>query len=161
VPQKLLPFLRLFPRKHGRPRSADLGNCSDAEKKSAAPIAARERDRFAEFIAKANEPTLLPSGDFEVLNEIAQKTYRDPRGKEHPTFRREVRFLSIPAGSLDDVERRQIESHVGAQLSIFWRRFPGPRNSAIPAIARAHHERINGNGYPFGLNSGQIQCKPR
>jgi hypothetical protein len=39
-----------------------------------------ELDRFAEFIAKANEPTLLPSWDFEVLNEIAQKTYRDPRG---------------------------------------------------------------------------------
>src|SRR2546430_16348335 len=41
-----------------------------------------ELDRFAEFIAKANEPTLLPSGDFEVLNEIRQKTYRDPRGTE-------------------------------------------------------------------------------
>jgi HD-GYP domain-containing protein (c-di-GMP phosphodiesterase class II) len=121
-----------------------------------------ELDRFAEFIAKANEPTLLPSGDFEVLNEIAQKTYRDPRGKERPYLSsEEVRFLSIPRGSLDADERRQIESHVVHSFN-FLAQIPWtPEFRTIPAIARAHHEKLNGKGYPFGLNSGQIPVQAK
>jgi len=121
-----------------------------------------ELDRFAEFISKANEPTLLPSGDFEVLNEIAQKTYRDPRGTKRPYLSsEEVRFLSIPRGSLDGDERRQIESHVVHSFN-FLSQIPWtPEFRAIPEIARAHHEKLNGQGYPFGLNSGQIPVQAK
>jgi HD-GYP domain-containing protein (c-di-GMP phosphodiesterase class II) len=121
-----------------------------------------ELDRFAEFIAKANEPTLLPSWDFEVLNEIAQKTYRDPRGTERPYLSaEEVRFLSIPRGSLDADERRQIESHVVHSFN-FLAQIPWTAEfRAIPEIARAHHEKLNGKGYPFGLNSGQIPVQAK
>jgi len=53
-----------------------------------------------EFIARANEPTLLPTSDFDLLNEIAHKTYRDPRGTERPYLSsEEVRFLSIRAAA--------------------------------------------------------------
>jgi HD-GYP domain-containing protein (c-di-GMP phosphodiesterase class II) len=121
-----------------------------------------ELDRFADFIAKANEPTLLPSWDFEVLTEIAQKTYRDPRGTERPYLSaEEVRFLSIPRGSLDADERRQIESHVVHSFN-FLAQIPWtPEFRAIPEIARAHHEKLNGKGYPFGLNSGQIPVQAK
>jgi HD-GYP domain-containing protein (c-di-GMP phosphodiesterase class II) len=121
-----------------------------------------ELDRFAEFIAKANEPTLLPSSDFEVLTEIAQKTYRDSRGTERPYLSpEEVRFLSIPRGSLDDEERREIESHVVHSFN-FLAQIPWtPEFRAIPEIARAHHEKLNGKGYPFGLNSGQIPVQAK
>jgi len=121
-----------------------------------------ELDRSAEFITKANEPTLLPSGDFEVLNEIAQKTYRDPRGTDRPYLSsEEVRFLSIPRGSLDADERRQIESHVVHSFN-FLSQIPWtPEFRAIPEIARAHHEKLNGKGYPFGLNSGQIPVQAK
>jgi HD-GYP domain-containing protein (c-di-GMP phosphodiesterase class II) len=121
-----------------------------------------ELDRFVEFIAKANEPTLLPSSDFELLNEIAQKTYRDPRGTERPYLSsEEVRFLSIPRGSLDTDERRQIESHVVHSFN-FLAQIPWtPDLRAIPEIARAHHEKLNGKGYPFGLNSGQIPVQAK
>ncbi len=121
-----------------------------------------ELDRFAEFIAKANEPTLLPSWDFEVLTEIAQKMYRDARGTERPYLSsEEVRFLSIPRGSLDEDERRQIESHVVHSFN-FLAQIPWtPEFRAIPEIARAHHEKLNGKGYPFGLNSGQIPVQAK
>jgi HD-GYP domain-containing protein (c-di-GMP phosphodiesterase class II) len=121
-----------------------------------------ELDRFADFIAKANEPTLLPSWDFEVLTEIAQKTYRDPRGTERPYLSaEEVRFLSIPRGSLDADERRQIESHVVHSFN-FLAQIPWtPEYRAIPEIARAHHEKLNGKGYPFGLNSAQIPVQAK
>jgi len=121
-----------------------------------------ELDRCAQFIAKANEPTLLPSWDFDVLTEIAQKTYRDARGTERPYLSaEEVRFLSIPRGSLDEDERRQIESHVVHSYN-FLAQIPWtPEFRAIPEIARAHHEKLNGKGYPFGLNSGQIPVQAK
>jgi HD-GYP domain-containing protein (c-di-GMP phosphodiesterase class II) len=121
-----------------------------------------ELDRFAEFIARANEPTLLPSGDFEVLNEIAQKPYRDPRGTERPYLSsEEVRLLSIPRGTLDTDERRQIESHVVHSFN-FLAQIPWtPEFRSIPAIARAHHEKLNGKGYPLGLNSAQIPVQAK
>jgi HD-GYP domain-containing protein (c-di-GMP phosphodiesterase class II) len=121
-----------------------------------------ELDRFAEFIARANEPTLLPSGDFEVLTEIAQKSYRDPRGTERPYLSsEEVRLLSIPRGTLDTDERRQIESHVVHSFN-FLAQIPWtPEFRGIPAIARAHHEKLNGKGYPLGLNSAQIPVQAK
>src|SRR5712692_3382860 len=121
-----------------------------------------ELDRFAEFIAKANEPTILPSWDFEFLTEIAQKTYRDAHGTERPyLLAEEVRLLSIPRGSLDADERRQIESHVVHSFN-FLAQIPWtPEFRAIPEIARAHHEKVNGKGYPFGLNSGQIPVQAK
>jgi HD-GYP domain-containing protein (c-di-GMP phosphodiesterase class II) len=121
-----------------------------------------ELDRFAEFIAKANEPTLLPSWDFEVLAVVAQKTYRDPRGTECPYLSaEEVRFLSIPRGSLDADERREIESHVVHSFN-FLAQIPWtPEFRAIPEIARSHHEKLNGKGYPMGLNSGQIPVQAK
>jgi HD-GYP domain-containing protein (c-di-GMP phosphodiesterase class II) len=121
-----------------------------------------ELDRYAEFIARANEPTLLPTSDSEVLNEIAHKTYRDPRGTERPYLSfEEVRFLSIPRGSLDADERRQIESHVLHSFN-FLAQIPWTEEfRGIPEIARAHHEKLNGKGYPFGLNSNQIPIQAK
>jgi response regulator RpfG family c-di-GMP phosphodiesterase len=121
-----------------------------------------ELDRYAEFIARANEPTLLPTSDFDVLNEIAHKTYRDPRGTERPYLSsEEVRFLSIPRGSLDADERRQIESHVLHSFN-FLAQIPWTEEfRGIPEIARAHHEKLNGKGYPFGLNSNQIPIQAK
>jgi len=121
-----------------------------------------ELDRYAEFIAKANEPTLLPSWDFEVLTEIAKKTYRDPRGTERPYLSpEEVQYLSIPRGSLDEGERLQIESHVMHSFN-FLAQIPWTSElRAIPEIARAHHEKLNGKGYPFRLNAAQIPVQAK
>jgi HD-GYP domain-containing protein (c-di-GMP phosphodiesterase class II) len=121
-----------------------------------------ELDRYAEFIGRANEPTLLPTSDFELLQEIASKTYRDRRGTERPYLSsEEVRFLSIPRGSLDEAERREIESHVVHSYN-FLAQIPWTADFRdIPEIARAHHEKLNGKGYPFGLASEQIPVQAK
>jgi len=121
-----------------------------------------ELDRFADFISRVNEPTLLPTAEFEALREIAQKTYRDPRGAERPYLSsEEVRLLSIPRGSLDAEERRQIESHVIHSFN-FLAQIPWtPGFHGIPEIARAHHEKLNGQGYPFGLSASQIPVQAK
>ena len=121
-----------------------------------------ELDRYVEFIKRVNEPTVLPSSEFELLSEISQKTYRDPRGAERPYLTsEEVRYLSIPRGSLDVNERRQIESHVTHSYN-FLAQIPWtPEYRGIPEIARAHHEKLNGRGYPDGLTSAAIPVQAK
>ena len=119
-------------------------------------------DRYVEFITRVNEPTILPSSEFELLTEISQKTYRDPRGAERPYLTsEEVRYLSIPRGTLDSNERRQIESHVAHSFN-FLAQIPWtPEYRAIPEIARAHHEKLNGRGYPDGLTAPAIPVQAK
>jgi HD-GYP domain-containing protein (c-di-GMP phosphodiesterase class II) len=113
-------------------------------------------------ILRANEPTVLPSGQFDRLFEIARQTYRDPRGVERPVLTpEEVRFLSIPKGSLDPDERVQIESHVIHSFN-FLMQIPWTKEiREIPRIARAHHEKLNGTGYPYKLKSDEIPVQAK
>jgi len=121
-----------------------------------------ELERFGEFISKANEPTILPASDFDVLKDIAEKTYHDPRGTQRPYLTaEEVRFLSIPRGSLDPGEREQIESHVQNSFN-FLKQIPWTREfRGIPEIARSHHEKLNGKGYPKGLRADEIPVQAK
>ncbi|MGH9678639.1 MAG: HD-GYP domain-containing protein, partial [Candidatus Acidiferrales bacterium] len=113
-------------------------------------------------IALANEPTVLPAGQFDRLFEIARQTYRDPRGVERPYLtKEEVGFLSIPQGSLDPDERAQIESHVVHSFN-FLLQIPWTKEiREIPRIARAHHEKLNGTGYPYKLRGDEIPVQAK
>src|SRR5579863_1721637 len=115
-----------------------------------------------QFILRSNEPTVLPEGNFERLIEIGRQSFEDPRGaKGYLLTPEEIRFLSIPQGSLDDTERSQIESHVVHSFN-FLMQIPWTREiRGIPAIARAHHEKLNGTGYPNQLKSDQIPLQAK
>jgi HD-GYP domain-containing protein (c-di-GMP phosphodiesterase class II) len=121
-----------------------------------------EVDRFFETILKSDEPSVLPEGNFEKLLDIAARHYRDFEGQEKPLLTGdEVRLLSIRKGSLDDNERLQIESHVVHTFN-FLQQIPWTseiRN--IPEIARGHHEKLNGQGYPYKLSAPEIPVQTR
>src|SRR5271168_89081 len=121
-----------------------------------------ELGSYCELIAKANEPTILPASEFELLTDIAKRTYHDPRGTEQPYLTsEEVRFLSIPRGSLDPEERRQIENHVVNSFN-FLKQIPWTQEFRnIPDIARSHHEKLNGKGYPYGLTAEEIPIQAK
>jgi HD-GYP domain-containing protein (c-di-GMP phosphodiesterase class II) len=113
-------------------------------------------------IAQANEPTVLPAGQFDRLFEIARQTYRDPRGIEWPVLTpEEVRFLSIPKGSLDPDERAQIESHVIHSFNFLLQSPWTKEIREIPRIVRAHHEKLNGMGYPYKLKAKEIPVQAK
>jgi len=113
-------------------------------------------------ILQANEPTVLPEGKFDRLVDIARQTYRDPRGMErHILTPEEVRYLSIPKGSLSADERAQIESHVIHSFN-FLLQIPWTKQiREIPRIVRAHHEKLNGTGYPYKLRSDEIPVQAK
>jgi HD-GYP domain-containing protein (c-di-GMP phosphodiesterase class II) len=109
------------------------------------------------IICAANEPTVLPEGDFNRIIEIAQRTYRDLHGQGQPLLsREEVESLQIAKGSLTDDELEEIRSHVRHSIS-FLQQIPWGRSMRnIPLYAGAHHERLDGTGYPRGLRADEI-----
>jgi HD-GYP domain-containing protein (c-di-GMP phosphodiesterase class II) len=113
-------------------------------------------------ILDANEPTVLPEGDFERLSKIAQQTYNDPRGVQRPLLTaEEIRYLSIPQGTLSRDERAQIESHVVHSFN-FLLQIPWTKQiREIPRIVRAHHEKLNGTGYPYKLRGDEIPVQAK
>jgi response regulator RpfG family c-di-GMP phosphodiesterase len=121
-----------------------------------------ELDGYFETILKANEPTVLAEGNFERLIDIAAHRFQNFAGDEHPLLNEdEVRLLSIRKGSLDDAERQQIESHVVHTFK-FLQQIPWTKEiKSIPAIARGHHEKLNGKGYPFKLSAVEIPVQTR
>ncbi|HVN07497.1 MAG TPA: HD domain-containing phosphohydrolase [Patescibacteria group bacterium] len=121
-----------------------------------------EIDDYYQVILQSNEPTVLPAGKFDRLIEIARQTFRDPRGVEHNLLSPdEVRFLSIPKGSLDPAERLQIESHVIHTFN-FLTQIPWTKEiGEIPMIARGHHEKLDGTGYPYQLRAEDIPVQTR
>jgi HD-GYP domain-containing protein (c-di-GMP phosphodiesterase class II) len=114
-------------------------------------------EEFLQFIIETNEPTLLEEGKFRKLRDIAHQSYIDTKGIEHPYINPdEVRLLSIPKGSLDAAERLQIESHVVHTFN-FLNQIPWTKElRRVPEIARAHHEKLNGTGYPYKLSGDEI-----
>lgn len=73
----------------------------------------------------------------------------------------ELKKLSIAKGTLTAEERKQIESHV-THTYHFLSQIAWTENlSEIPQIAHAHHEKLDGTGYPLGLKSEQIPLQSK
>jgi len=117
----------------------------------------RELDGLLDFVLKCNEPTILAEGNFQRLTELATAQFRDAEGRPRPLLTaEEVNLLAIPKGTLDETERTQIESHVIHSLN-FLSQIPWTKEiKNIPAIVAAHHEKLNGEGYPYRLTAANI-----
>jgi HD-GYP domain-containing protein (c-di-GMP phosphodiesterase class II) len=119
-------------------------------------------DRFLKVVLASNEPTVLAEGDFDQLGEFAAMHYLDVEGSPQPyLLPAEQKHLSIRKGSLDERERLEIESHVTHTFE-FLRKIPWTRSlSSIPDIARGHHEKLNGSGYPRRVQGDAIPLQTR
>jgi HD-GYP domain-containing protein (c-di-GMP phosphodiesterase class II) len=114
-------------------------------------------DEFLQNILQANEPAVLPEKASERLVEIAGWSFEDPSGPTEPLLTQdELQLLSINKGSLDPYERMQIESHVIHSFR-FLSQIPWTKElRRIPEIARAHHEKLDGSGYPYHMKAEDI-----
>jgi len=121
-----------------------------------------ELGRFVDLVTQANEPTVLPEQRSGDLLGLAGKTYQDTTGQLQPYLtEEEVRFLTIPQGSLDHAERLEIESHVSHTYR-FLQQIPWTRElQQIPLIAYGHHEKLDGRGYPRGVTGEAIPIQTR
>ncbi len=119
-------------------------------------------DGFLDAVLNANEPTVLPARRFEALLHLSRRSYEDPTGRPHPYLtEEEMRYLTIPKGSLDEAERLEIESHV-THTYRFLQQIPWTRElQHIPMIAYGHHEKLDGKGYPRRVTGDAIPIQTR
>jgi HD-GYP domain-containing protein (c-di-GMP phosphodiesterase class II) len=126
---------------------------------------ARRRAELEEawrVITEANEPTVLSEGDFTRIAALGERTYPGPDGARAPLLTpSEVESLQITRGSLDAEEIEEIRSHV-VHTYDFLSKIPWGKNFLkVPEIAGAHHEKLNGSGYPRGLRGEEIPLQSK
>lgn len=122
----------------------------------------RTLENFRQAVIRANEPSVMPEGDFRLLRQIAAYTYRNVNDVPCPLLDADdVTTLSIPRGSLTPAEWQEMRDHVrhtyAFLLQIRWTK----DLQHIPAIARAHHEKLDGSGYPYGLTAHDIPLQAK
>ena len=121
-----------------------------------------ELDEAWQAIVSANEPTVLAAGDFAKIEVLAKETYVDLRGEvQRLVTDDEVTALSVKRGSLTPAEFDEIRSHVSHTFR-FLSQIPwGKAFRRVPFIAGAHHERLNGTGYPNRLRAEEIPVQSK
>lgn len=121
-----------------------------------------ELDLMLRTISQANEPSILEEESFRALMDLPSRTFSDIDGNHQPFLTpNELQALSIRRGSLSDKERREIESHVTHTFR-FLSEIPWTGEFCkVPEIAYAHHEKLDGSGYPRRLRSAEIPIQSK
>jgi len=113
-------------------------------------------------VRKANQPSVLDDCSFAGIQDLARRKLElaGPEGRTLLT-EEEASRLGIRKGSLSEEERHEIETHV-SQTYRYLKNIPWPRDLArVPEIAYAHHEKLNGGGYPRGIRNADIPLEAR
>jgi HD-GYP domain-containing protein (c-di-GMP phosphodiesterase class II) len=115
-----------------------------------------------EVVLRSNEPSVLSQEIADELSHLHELRYTHWNGQEDSVVDTEdLACLNIRRGSLSDEERMEIESHV-AHTYNFLKQIPWTRDlAAVPDIAFAHHERVNGTGYPRRVDLKSIPIQSR
>ena len=117
--------------------------------------------QFWDVIVESNEPHVVSSGNFQKITEIAAVRVLIGQHESELLAPSELSRLTIRRGSLSPEERLEIESHVTHSYR-FLINIPWTSDLAnIPDIVYAHHERMDGSGYPRNLRSDEIPIQAK
>ena len=119
-------------------------------------------NEFLVMILEVNEPEFVYDKNKGRLHELNDYRFHD-RDEQQIQLLTDFEFsvLSFSRGSLNPEERREIESHVSHTFE-FLSLIPWTGQFAgVPDIAHAHHEKLDGTGYPQGLLEDQIPAQSK
>lgn len=119
-----------------------------------------ELDEDLAFLQRANLPgEFMEDEDLDRLRQIAAKRYA--ADLPPPLTDEELENLTIRKGSLTGAERQKINDHAAMSIRML-ETIPFTRKLAqVPGIAGAHHEKLDGSGYPRGLRGDEISLQAR
>ena len=121
-----------------------------------------DQERVLSFIREINEAGILPDETLFHIDEIAKLQFVDQNGEIKPWItEQEHKQLSIRKGTLTAEERTIMESHVDVTTRILNQVSFPKRYSKVPVWASAHHELLNGRGYPNRLTAESIPPEVR
>lgn len=118
-----------------------------------------EEYQFLVRVNKSTEP--VEDETIDRIRQIAQRQW-STSGQTLPLLTEdEIYNLSIRHGTLNDQERNIINNHVAVTYKIL-AKLPFPRKlQKIAEYAAAHHEKLDGSGYPLGLKGKQLPLQSR
>jgi len=121
-----------------------------------------ERERIADLVRRCNEPKVLTQEVVEALDELEELGFHHfQAGPARILEPADISALRIPKGSLSNEERVEINSHVQNTYN-FLSKIPWTGSLAgVAEIAWAHHERLNGMGYPRKLKADAIPVQSK
>lgn len=121
-----------------------------------------ERDR--EFVRACNRgETLMDETLRERLRDIALRyTWTSADHKEEPILSEdELYALTSSEGTLTPAEREVINQHVETTIKMLETLHYPKSLRNVPLFAQAHHEHMDGSGYPKGLTKEEIPLQGR
>ena len=124
----------------------------------------REIDADREFLRTCNVggEAMRPEDQERVKQIAAKYCWRDVEGKQSEFLTaNELENLTIRAGTLTAAERQIINHHIEVTIQML-EALPWPKHlKKVPEYAGGHHERMDGKGYPRGLNREQMSVQAR
>lgn len=95
------------------------------------------------------------------VREIAQRTWELDGQTQPLLFPEEVEKLSVRQGTLTTDERMVIQNHATVTYKML-SQLPFPKKlRRVPEYAAAHHETLNGKGYPRGIDERELSLQSR
>jgi HD-GYP domain-containing protein (c-di-GMP phosphodiesterase class II) len=123
----------------------------------------RQLDEDRAFLRKANiGGEFMREDDVARVRRIAAYRWVDVEGRDASFLtEEEVGNLTVRAGTLTQNEREIINHHIVATIKML-EELPWPKHlKNVPEYAGGHHERMDGKGYPKGLNRNQMSVQAR
>ncbi len=113
-------------------------------------------------VEELNRKPGLSDEDVAYVKELARKNYTNSNGSKIPYLSLdEAECLEVRAGNLTSAERDIIRSHVKYTEKYLKKMNFGKRYPHIIEWAGAHHEMLDGSGYPNGLKGEEIPYEAR
>jgi response regulator RpfG family c-di-GMP phosphodiesterase len=130
-----------------------------------------EVEHLRDAVIHANEPSVLPEESFAAFGSLPTRQFASEKEQDEfaveawaePPYlsAAEVEALSVRKGSLTHEEKERINEHVQKTYE-FLTRIPWTGDlKKIPEIAWAHHEKLDGSGYPRSLRAEAIPPQSR
>lgn len=122
----------------------------------------KELEDDFDFLVKANIGTeFLGDEKIERLKKITEKEWVVDGKPQHLITEEELYNLSIRGGTLTKEERDIISNHAAVTYKMLCQ-LPFPKSlQNVPDYAAAHHERLDGSGYPLGLKGDMLSLQSR
>jgi len=137
-------------------------NCSIGKSVEESEREIKVLDDECQFLAQVNRGDEFTEDEMiERVKTIGKRELR-ANNKTFPLLSDdEIYNLSVRRGTLNDEERNMINNHAAVSYKML-SGLPFPKKmSHIAEYAAAHHERINGTGYPLGLKADQLFLQSR
>lgn len=115
-----------------------------------------------EFLQRCNKGSeFMSAEDKQRVQQIASRRWTF-QGDELPLLTdNEIDNLTVEKGTLTADERKIINSHIDATISML-EALPFPKHlKNVPEYAGGHHEKMDGTGYPLGLTREEMSVQAR